>query len=65
MKHEILLQQLQCRARGVFGSRVIRVVTHDKRDSALRQRACAQRGCAQRTQLTTNQLRTLRTTPLS
>jgi hypothetical protein len=40
--------KIQCQAIGVFGSRVIRVVTGDRRDSALRQRACAQRGCAQR-----------------
>jgi hypothetical protein len=39
--------KVQCRADGVFGSRVIRVVTRDKRDSALRSRACAQRGYAQ------------------
>ena len=41
-----------------------RVVTRDARDSALRPRECAQRGYAQRVQLTTNQLHTLRTTPL-
>jgi hypothetical protein len=35
--------QLQYRARGVFGSRVIRVVMHEKHESALQLWACAQR----------------------